>query len=191
MQGLPHPGSLPIPQPPPTGHPAATAQLPSGEQPPGHPGPQHIDDRTQHSPVLDPGPATLTFGSFAGRGPVGRAGARTRPCPASGSPHAWGGSHRAATTRRRRPPAARAGPPTVCCRPPGAGMPAGLAAGAPRSTCDDGPARSATRRRSGRCYRCPPGIRVTPRGAKQYRLGCRTAVSVLAQNATVPCCFAV
>src|SRR5829696_10246757 len=38
VQLLPDPGRLPVAQPPPTGHAAATAQLLRGEQPPGHPG---------------------------------------------------------------------------------------------------------------------------------------------------------
>jgi hypothetical protein len=59
VQGLPHPGLLPVPQPPPAGHAAAAAQLLGREQPPGHPGPQHLDDAAQHRAVLEPGPAAL------------------------------------------------------------------------------------------------------------------------------------
>jgi hypothetical protein len=56
MQGLPDAGGLPVAQPPPAGHAAATAQLTSGQESPGDAGPQHIDDPAEHGPVLDPGP---------------------------------------------------------------------------------------------------------------------------------------
>jgi hypothetical protein len=59
MQGLPDTGGLPVAQPPPTGHAAATAQLASGQEPPGDAGAQHVDDPAEHGPVLDPGPAAL------------------------------------------------------------------------------------------------------------------------------------
>jgi hypothetical protein len=39
VQSLPHPGLLPVSQPPPTGHAAAAAQLLGWEQPPGQPRP--------------------------------------------------------------------------------------------------------------------------------------------------------
>src|SRR5829696_2815017 len=62
MQGLPDPGGLPVAQPPPAAHAAATAQLPGREQPPGHPGAQHIDDPAEHGPILNPGPAAFGIG---------------------------------------------------------------------------------------------------------------------------------
>jgi hypothetical protein len=66
MELLPDAGLLPVAQPPPAGHAAAAAQLLGRQQPPGHAGPQHVDDPAQHRPVPDPGPATL------GMGPLGR-----------------------------------------------------------------------------------------------------------------------
>jgi hypothetical protein len=36
------------------------------EQPPGHPGPRHIDDPAQHRAVPDPGPAALGMRSLGG-----------------------------------------------------------------------------------------------------------------------------
>ena len=62
MQGLPDAGGLPVAQPPPAGHAAATAQLLGREQPPGHPGAQHVDDAAEHGPILDPGPTAIGMG---------------------------------------------------------------------------------------------------------------------------------
>ena len=66
VQGLPDAGLLPVAKPPPAGHTAATAQLLGRQQPPGHPGAQHIDDPAEHGPVLDPGPAALGMGRLGG-----------------------------------------------------------------------------------------------------------------------------
>ena len=67
MQGLPDPSLLPVAQPPPAGHAAATAQLTGREQPPGHPGTQDVDDAAQDRPVLDPGPAALGMRRLGGQ----------------------------------------------------------------------------------------------------------------------------
>jgi hypothetical protein len=60
MQGFPYPSGLPVAQPPLAGHAAATAKLLGWEQPPGHPGPQHIDD-----------PPSTARPSIQGRLPLG------------------------------------------------------------------------------------------------------------------------
>ena len=59
VQPLPHAGGLPVPQPAPTGDRTAAAQLAGGQQPPGHPGAQHVDDPAEDRPVVDPGSATV------------------------------------------------------------------------------------------------------------------------------------
>jgi hypothetical protein len=55
VQPLPHPGALPVPQPPPTGDRAAAAKLPGGQQPPGDARAQLVDDPRQGGAVIDAG----------------------------------------------------------------------------------------------------------------------------------------
>jgi hypothetical protein len=55
VQPLPHPGALPVAQPPPAGDRATTTQLPGGQQPPGDARAQLIDDPRQGGAVIDAG----------------------------------------------------------------------------------------------------------------------------------------
>src|SRR4029453_17018410 len=56
---LPHPGALPVVQPPPAGDRAAAAQLADGQQPPRDAGAQLVDDPGQTAAVIDAGAAAV------------------------------------------------------------------------------------------------------------------------------------
>ena len=62
VQLLPDPGGLPGPQPPPAGDPAAAAQRPGRQQPPGRAGAQDIDQATKDGPIRDPRAAAVWLG---------------------------------------------------------------------------------------------------------------------------------
>jgi hypothetical protein len=74
---LPNAGAPPVPQAPPAGDGAAAAELAGGQQPPGHPGAQLVDDAAQAGAVIDAGRPPLRHGGVAdlaygrGPGPVG------------------------------------------------------------------------------------------------------------------------
>ncbi len=57
VQGVPHPGGLPLPQPPPGGMAGPATQL-QRKVPPPAAGDQHEHDPLQGAPVRQPGPAT-------------------------------------------------------------------------------------------------------------------------------------
>jgi hypothetical protein len=64
---LPHAGALPVAQPPP-GDRAATAELASGQQPPGDAGAQLVDDAGQAGAVVDAGSAAVVAWGGGSRG---------------------------------------------------------------------------------------------------------------------------
>jgi hypothetical protein len=63
MQAVPDAGRGPVAQPPPAGHPAATAHL-LGQVLPGDAGLQHKQDPRQRRPVRHARPASLRFGGL-------------------------------------------------------------------------------------------------------------------------------
>jgi hypothetical protein len=58
VQAFPDAGRLPVPQPPPAGRAAATAQL-LRQEPPGTPRPEDEDDAAEGRTVWDPRPAAI------------------------------------------------------------------------------------------------------------------------------------
>jgi hypothetical protein len=66
MQALPHPGALPVPQPPPAGDRATAAELAGRQQPPGDTGAQLIDDAGQRGAVINAGAAAIA-GRWSGQ----------------------------------------------------------------------------------------------------------------------------
>jgi len=64
MQGVPHPGRLPVPQAPPAGHATATAHL-GRQHLPGDAGLEHKDDPGQGGAVGDAWSATLGLGCLS------------------------------------------------------------------------------------------------------------------------------
>jgi hypothetical protein len=62
VQSLPHPCALPLPQPPPSGHPR-TADLPRDHSP-RYPSHQHKHDRRERCPVADSGAPCLLRGAI-------------------------------------------------------------------------------------------------------------------------------
>jgi hypothetical protein len=66
MPLLPHPGALPVPQPPPAGDRAATAELAGRQQPPGDTGAQLVDNAGQRGAVINSGAAAIA-GRWSGQ----------------------------------------------------------------------------------------------------------------------------